>query len=259
MHAALVRERERIDEMVADEAKDHVERARARAAIEAAELRRLADDDVRGIEAWAAREIRRIRREAARKSKERRADMASYLLRHEAIIDTEIAGLETAVADYGATLAHFVESLIETANPGEIARRADSVPTPPDLDEARARARSRAVAVYDMVDDAQDVAPAGPDAVEPAIPEASEPASDPGVAVMDPEAAGRPGEMPLPVDPLQVPEEEQVGAAASPTTDKEATEANGQPTGAFRFFRALVPWSTASDVQHAKDREARQS
>ena len=103
MHAALVRERERIDEMVADEAKDHVERARARAAIEAAELRRLADDDVRGIEAWAAREIRRIRREAARKSKERRADMASYLLRHEAIIDTEIAGLETAVADYGAT------------------------------------------------------------------------------------------------------------------------------------------------------------
>ena len=98
-----------------------------------------------------------------------------------------------------------------------------------------------------------------PDAVEPAIPEASEPASDPGVAVMDPEAAGRPGEMPLPVDPLQVPEEEQVGAAASPTTDKEATEANGQPTGAFRFFRALVPWSTASDVQHAKDREARRS
>jgi hypothetical protein len=259
MHAALMRERERIDEMVADEAKDHVEKTRARAAIEANELRRLADEDVRGIEAWAAREIKRIRREAARRSKERRTDMASYLLRHDAIIDTEIAGLETAVADYSATLAHFVESLIETGDPSEIARRADSVPTPPDLDEVRARARARAVAVYDWVDDAPDAAQAAPVEVQPAMPDASEPASDPGVAVMDPEADGRPGDMPLAVDPLQVPEDEPVGAAASSTPDEEAAEANGRPTGAFRFIRALVPWSAASDVPHGKDREAHRS
>ena len=257
MHAALVRERERIDEMVADDAKDHVERARARAALEAAELRRLADDDIHGIEGWAARESKRIRREAARRSKERRADMASYLLRHDAIIDTEIAGLETAVADYSATLAHFVESLIETGDPGEIARRADSVPTPPDLDEVRARARARAVAVYDWVDDAPDAAQAGPIEVEPATPDASEPASDPGVAVMDPEADGRPGDMRLPVDPLQVPEDEPVGAATAPTPDEETAEANGRPTGVFRFIRALVPWSAASNVPHGKDSEAR--
>ncbi len=265
MHAALVRERERIDEMVADEAKDHVEKARARAAIEANELRRLADEDVRGIEAWAAREIKRIRREAARRSKERRTDMASYLLRHDAIIDTELAGLESAVADYSATLAHFVESLIETGDPSEIARRADSVPTPPDLDEVRARARARAVAVYDWVDDDPDAAQAvqavqaAPVEVEPAMPDASEPASDPGVAVMDPEADGRPGDMPLAVDPLQVPEDEPVGAAASSTPDEEAADVNGRPTGAFRFIRALVPWSAASDVPHRKDREAHRS
>ena len=241
MHTALARERERIDQMVADDAKDHAEKARARAAIEANELRRLADDEVREIEAWAAREIKRIRREAGRRTRERRADMESYLLRHRAIIETEIAGLDSAVADYSASLAHFVENLVATGNPGEIARRADTIPTPPDLDEARARARARAVAAYDHVDD-----PPPADAAEP------------GVAVMDPDANGRLADPPLPVDPLQVPEDDPADAA-EPTQDEEATEANGQPSGAFRFFRALVPWSTASNAPHPKDSEARRS
>ena len=269
MHGALVRERVRIDEMVAADAKDHVEKARARAAIEAAEFHRLADDDVRAIGDWAAREIKRIRREAGRRAKERRADMASYLVRHDAIIDTEIACLESAVADYSATLAHFVESLIVTGDPGEIARRADSVPTPPDLDEVRAQARARAVAAYDWADDrspdvddvvaaqlddvvaaGEAVASAEPDVPATAAPapeapvEAPEAPVEAPVAVMDPEANGRAADPPLPVDPLQVPE------------DEEATETNAQPSGAFRFFRALVPWSAASETPQAKDSEA---
>lgn len=266
MHGALVRERVRIDEMVAADAKDHVEKARARAALEAAEFHRLADEDVRAIEDWAAREIKRIRREAGRRARERRADMASYLLRHDAIIDTEIASLESAVADYSATLAHFVENLIVTGDPGEIARRADSVPTPPDLDEVRAQARARAVSAYDWPDDrshdvddvdavdaaeVDDVVAAGEavaarEPVEtPETPvDASETPVEAPVAVMDPEANGRAADPPLPVDPLQVPE------------DEEATEANAQPSGAFRFFRALVPWSAASETPQAKDSEA---
>lgn len=276
MHAALVRERERIDEMVADEAKDHVEKARVRAAMEAAELRRLADDEVREIEAWAAREIMRIRREAARRSRERRTDMALFLQRHAAIIDTEIAGLETAVADYSATLAHFVASLIETGDPSEIARRADSLPTPPDLDEARALARARAVAAYDWIDDgppaaeadaaartapADEAAQIAPADQPAASPEPREAPAEPGIAVMDPEANGRMAEPALPVDPLQVPEDEPVGAAERVThdEDEEATEANGQPSGAFRFFRALVTWPAAPSAPHVKDAEARRS
>ena len=268
MHAALVRERERIDAMVADDAKDHVEKARARAAMEATELRRLADDDVREIEAWAAREIKRIRREAARRCKERRSDMALYLQRHAEIIDNEVAGLESAVADYSATLAHFVASLIETGDPGEIARRADSLPTPPDLDEARALARARALAAYDRLDDPPVAGSASPDEPAPTAATVEEPSaatepaaalSEPGVAVMDPAANGRMADPPLPVDPLQVSEDEPDAVTEPTTHDEEETEANGQPSGAFRFFRALVPWSAAPNAQHVKDSEARRS
>jgi hypothetical protein len=257
MHVAAARERERIGEIVADDAAEHIEKARTRGAIEAAELRRLADDEIREIESWAAREIKHIRHEAGRRSKERRADLASFLQRHDAIIATEIAGVETAVADYAATLAHFVEGLIATADPSEIARRADSVPTPPNLDDARAHARAAAVAVYDRDDD--DVAAAGmamggstPDSMGGDMPEAP---SDPGVGVMDPEADGRPGELPLAVDPLQVPEDES-NAAEEAGTSEGTTGSSDQPTGALRFFRALVPWPAASGTPPANDSEA---
>jgi hypothetical protein len=253
MHTAAASERERIGAMVADDATDHIEKARSRGAIEAAELRRLADDDIREIEAWAAREIRYVRREAGRRTKERHADLASFLQRHDAIIATEIAGVETAIADYAATLAHFVEGLIATADPGEIARRADSVPMPPDLDDVRAHARAAAVAVFDRDDD-DDVAAAGM-AMGGGTPEA---VPDPGVGVMDPDADGRPGELPLAVDPLQVPEDEP-NAAEEASASEGATSSSDQPTGALRFFRALVPWPAASGTPPANDSEARRA
>ena len=82
--------------------------------------------------------------------------------------------------------------------------------------------------------------------------------SEPGVAVMDPAANGRMADPPLPVDPLRVSEDEPA-AAERTTHDEEATEANGQPSGAFRFVRALVPWPAAPNAQHVKDSEARRS
>ena len=258
MHTALRREREHIDDIVASDARVHTDRVRARAALEAAELRRMADDEVREIEAWKAREVKRIRREAARRTKERRADMASFLERHDTIIESEIAGLEAAVVDYSATLATFVDNLSATGDPGEIARRADFVPGPPDMDDIRARARARAMAAFDLPDDGPPAEETGPVDVEPATPPASEPASDPGVAVMDPEADGRLGDMRDPVEPVQVPEDDPVAAAEHVTPDEEAAEANGRQTGAFRFLRAFVPSSAASDVQE-RDRQARRS
>jgi hypothetical protein len=257
MHAALRRERERIDDIVANDAHEHTDKVRARAALEAAELRRMADGEVREIEAWKTKEVKRIRREAARRTKERRDDMASFLQRHDQIIETEIAGLETAVVDYSATLATFVENLSATEDPGEIARRADSVPTPPDLDGIRALARARAVAAFDLPDDGPTAEETGPVDVEPATPPASEPASDPGVAVMDPDPEGRPVDMPLSVDPLQIPGDDAAATAEPPRPDEEAAEATGRPTGPFSFLRAFVTSSAASDLPHGKDREAR--
>jgi hypothetical protein len=240
MHGAAARERERIAEMVAGDAKDHVEKAHARAVIEAAELRRLADEDVHAIEAWSATEITRISREAERRTQQRRADLASYLELHRAIIATEIAGVETAVVEYSASLGRFIEELIGSNDPTEIARRAESVPTPPKLDQVRADARANAVAAYE---DADDVA---------AAQMLSETAADRGVGVMDPGAAGRPGELPLAVDPLQVPEDEVAAATATPAS---ADNANG----AIRLFRAIAPWTTSSGSPTEDDPEAPRS
>lgn len=237
MHGAAARERERIAELVAGDAQDHVEKAHARAVIEAAELRRLADEDVHAIEAWSASEIKRISREAERRTQQRRADLASYLELHRAIIATEIAGVETAVVEYSASLGRFIEELIGSNDPTEIARRAESVPTPPKLDQVRADARANAVAAYEGLDDVA------------AAQMLSETAA---VGVMDPGAAGRPGELPLAVDPLQVPEDEVAAANATPAS---ADQANG----AIRLFRAIAPWTTSSGSPTEDDAEAQRS
>jgi hypothetical protein len=233
MRAALRHEREQIDEIVARDARTHTDKVRARAALEAAELRRMAEDEVREVEAWRAKEVKRIRREAARRTKERRADMASFLERHDTIIESEIAGLEAAVVDYSATLATFVDDLRATGDPGEIARRADFVPSPPDMDAIRARARAHAMAAFDQPafarpDDGPTAEETGPVDVEPVTPPASELASDPGVA-----------------EPV--------------TPEDEGAEANGRPTGALRFLRAFVPSPAASDAPQGEDREARRA
>jgi hypothetical protein len=237
MHGAASRERERIAEMVAGDARDHVEKAHARAVIEAAELRRLADEDVHAIEAWSAAEIKRIGQEAERRTQQRRADLASYLELHHAIIATEIAGVESAVVEYSASLSRFIEELVGSNDPAEIARRAESVPMPPKLDQVRADARANAVAAYEEADDV-----AAAQMVEAT-------AAVPGVGVMDPGAAGRSA---LAVDPLQVPEDEVVAATATPGATDIAT-------GAVRLFRAIAPWTTPSGSPTDDDAGARQS
>lgn len=145
MQATAGRERGRIAETVAADAKAHVEKVRSRAAIETEELRRLADDDVQHIEAWSATEIDRIRTDATQKIDERRASLEDYLKQHDAIIETEIQGVDSAVREYDATLDRFFAELAESGDPSEIVARAEALPAPPDLDQVRARARASAM------------------------------------------------------------------------------------------------------------------
>jgi hypothetical protein len=246
MHAAAKRERDRIAALVAADARTQIEKTHARAAIEADAMRRSADEDIRGIQMWSTREVKRIRREATQRTKERHSDLASYLERHETIIATEIAGVETAIAEYSAQLDRFVEDLVGSSDPAEIARLADLVPAPPDLDAARGRARAAAVSAFEKADD-----PGEPD--EPDTPaEPAERASDLGLAVMDPEADGRPGDLPGAVDAPQVPED-QPAAIADEATSPEETN------GPMRLFRALAPWTTDSSSRTEDDAEARRS
>jgi hypothetical protein len=146
MRETAIRERDRISDVVAQDAAAHVEKVRSRAAIETEELRRLAEEDVGHIEQWREAEISRIKDEASQRIDERRSSLDEYLKQHDAIIETEIQGVDGAVKEYEATLDRFFADLSEETDPSAIVRLAGLLPTPPDLDEVRASARASAMA-----------------------------------------------------------------------------------------------------------------
>lgn len=155
MRATAQKERERIAARVADDAAAHVDKVRARAAIETDELKRLAEEDVQHIQDWSTSEMERIRGEADKKIEDRRSSLEEYLQQHDSIIDTEIEGVNEAVSGYSATLDRYFEELAQSEDPSTIVARAEALPAPPDLDQVRAQARSRAVAAFAAADEPQ--------------------------------------------------------------------------------------------------------
>ena len=145
MLSAAEHERERIVAVVGDSGTSHIERIRSRAAAEADALRRLAEEDVDRIKDWSTSEIARIRGEASRRTDARRASLEQYLAEHEAVVGKEIESVENAVAEYGETLKRFFADLTRSTDPSEIARRAGTLPSVPDLEAIGGAARSAAL------------------------------------------------------------------------------------------------------------------
>lgn len=179
MHAAAERERARIETAADEDGLVHVDKVRSRATAEAAELKRLAEEDVTGIRGWAKTEIERIRTEADVQINDRRERLEQHLVAHASIIDGEVDRVNEAVESYRNELDVFFVRLAIERDPSEIARLADTVPEPPDLEVIRAVARAEAVERLSRLETASDtvaeVAPEGPMAVaevEPS-PEAS--------------------------------------------------------------------------------------
>jgi hypothetical protein len=245
MQAAAQVERTRIAKAVADMGVEQVEVTRARAAAEAEELRRLADADVERIQAWSAVEIDRIRADAERRTAERRSDLEAYLAQHDAIIATEVEGVDAAVRDYDATLARFVGELGEMTDPADIARRAGSLPPVPDLDAVRAAARAEAVARF--------ARPSG-DAAEGGDPDSGGDDSSGGtsveaggVAVMDPGSVGR-------SDPGADDTERDSAAPTAPPADPlylegdavdDVTGRTEPANAAIRVLRSFTSWNAS--------------
>ena len=198
MRSTAEKERERIAGKVSDDAAAHVEKVRARAAIETDELKRLAEEDVHHIEEWAASEQERIRGEADRKIEDRRASLDEYLKQHDTIIDTEIDGVNAAVRDYNTTLDRYFEELAQSNDPASIVARAEALPAPPDLDEIRAQARARAVSMFA---EREDEAPPAPVAHAPAVAAMSgaAPVAEPLMAETSMAEVGAVAEEPAPV------------------------------------------------------------
>jgi hypothetical protein len=282
MHAAADQERERMELVVADEGAAHVERARARASVEAEELRRIADEDLDLISEWSASEIERIHSEAARRADKRRSALDDYIQQHEVIIDTEIQGVDNALAQYRLTLEQFFSELTASTDPAEIVRRAGTLPPPPDLDEVRANARAAAVGRL-----ARETAPDGaadndhdPSTAEATLEEAAESTQvtdqaktddaeiaespevgAPLIGVMAPVAArltGPPNVL-MPADAGVEDASEAAVENASPdaaradvTEDERepvpvAAGLSTEPNSAVRLLRTIAPWTAPSD------------
>ena len=134
---------------------------------EAAELKRLAEEDVTGIRSWAKTEIERIRTDADLQVNERRERLEQHLVAHATIIDGEVDRVSEAVEGYRNELDVFFVRLAIERDPSEIARLADTVPEPPDLEVIRAVARAEAVERLSRLEAAGDEPPRPAEVGEP--------------------------------------------------------------------------------------------
>jgi vacuolar-type H+-ATPase subunit E/Vma4 len=165
MQAAVDRERGRIAAETSNSLEAHVQKVRMRAAMEAEELRRLAEEDVGHINEWSAAEAERLRRETESRIDARREDLERHLRQHEALVEREIAGASEAVDEYQAELDRFVGRLAGEREPTEIAQLASQLPEPPRVEEIASAARADAIAQLSRSETGDDAAPPGLDLV----------------------------------------------------------------------------------------------
>lgn len=159
MQTAAKRERDRIDAGMGVEETAQVEKIQARAAEEAAALRTGADDDVASVNAWYEDEIRRIREEADRRIADRRQGLELSITQHASLIAAETESVHRAIQDYRASLGDFFGRLADEQDPSAIARLAGTLPEQPDIDAARADARSKAMHALEVATAAEPPAP----------------------------------------------------------------------------------------------------
>ena len=278
MQGAAEQMRAHIDADVAEDAAEEIDKARVRGAIEADEMRRLADEDIWGIDAWLTAETERVRGEAARRTDERRRELQSHLAKHDSIIATEVDGVDAAVVEYGSILDTFFAELKEADDPAELARRAGSLPAPPDLESVRGAARADAVARFAIAgSDADDTAEAAPEQVEASGPEqveASGPEQDEAARPQpDEEAAPEPAVAATTADP---PSDEGVGLGVMNPADEAEEDGDVQveapppapepvaagsiptSTAAARLFRTITDWAAqpSGNGEHRSDQDS---
>lgn len=183
----------------------HIDLIRAREALEAEELRELAKEDVKGIDAWSEGEIKRIKLERERRIASRREQLQIRLEEHRAVVAREVEAVEAAVAMYRAEIDQFFTRLEAETDPVAIARQAGNQPQFPDLSRI-GPVDVPVAADYGYVVSASATSETGAEVAAEVV---SESASDEGpyddqgtssggemVGVMDPEAGSRPAETP---------------------------------------------------------------
>jgi hypothetical protein len=145
MQVVADKERERIDAGVGDEETAQVDKIHVRAAAEAAQLRKHADEDVDLVNSWFDDQVKQLREAADHQIEDRRQGLADSLTHHGSMIEAEVDSVHTAVEGYRASLDTFFGRLADEQDPSVIARLAGTLPDLPDLDAVRGDARARAM------------------------------------------------------------------------------------------------------------------
>ena len=140
MQAAAEEARGRSLTQLQADAKNHVESIHARSATEAADLRRVADDDVAAIREWSKAEIARIREETDQKITDRKGRLEREVEDHAGVIEREIEAVQATVARFEAEMATFFERLLGEDDPTRFATMAENLPEPPTFDHLFAAA-----------------------------------------------------------------------------------------------------------------------
>lgn len=261
----------------------HIDAIRAREALEAEELRELAKEDVKGIDAWSDGEIKRIKLERERRIAARRDQLQIRLEEHRNVVSREVEAVEAAIAAYKVEIEHYFRRLDAETDPVAIAQHAGTRPPFPVLDligpdQAPGSSEFRHVSAAPVVTEAavteavatEAVATEEPPAAEMPVeaPPAEEPAqaesnSEGGneavapeadaspVAVMEPEAQAAPPEPDW--EPAADPAAAQATDASAPAEEAgESAEApaepdgSPEPVGAAADSRVVMPKSTGA-------------
>ena len=135
MRTTAAAQQARDAELTDQRRQSHLDAIRAREALEAEDLRELAKEDVKGIDAWSDGEIKRIKLERERRIASRREQLQVRLEEHRMVIASEVEAVEAAISTYRTESERFFDRLGSQTDPVEIARQAGTRPPFPDLDQ----------------------------------------------------------------------------------------------------------------------------
>jgi len=148
MRSTAAAEQARDAELTDQRRQAHLDAIRARETLEAEDLRELAKEDVKGIDAWSDGEIKRIKLERERRIASRREQLQVRLEEHRLVVGSEVEAVEAAIASYRTDTERFFDRLGSETDPVEIARQAGTRPPFPDLEQIGPGQEAAPVAAY---------------------------------------------------------------------------------------------------------------
>jgi hypothetical protein len=130
------------------DAKSVVEEINAASTVEAANLRRRADDDVAAVREWSKAEMARIRERTEERIGQRKTALEGEIDAHATVIKARIERVGARVATYRTEMDDFFGRLLAEQDPTRIATMAELMPEPPSLLEVAASVRAPEVTPF---------------------------------------------------------------------------------------------------------------